>query len=216
METALIEVIAAAVSAMSRDFSSRKAPMPDRRASPQDKGTVASLRRLKGLLARPMRLENQDGRLQLIVVERRRKRFGDDARDMRELCAELTDRLLAREDHQVLHVLRHLSCVHGVLRRQGWAGVSKLPAHVLGRALIQAEMLDSKEPSPLLVALIDRLKGFKAAADGRAQRPVARAPVPVPSQSMEISESTFEEFQAMERSWTGTMPAALMQRELGE
>ena len=108
-------------------------------------------------------------------------------------------------------VVRHLFIVHDELRNAGWPAVEALPPTVVGRALAEAEILASDEPSPLLATIIDALRAIKLASTERAAREAHEAleaewEIPkVP----EVSDTNFDEYELMERSWAGTVPAAL-------
>ena len=67
------------------------------------------------------------------------------------------------------------------------------------------------EPSPLLSTIIDRLKTLLDAADSSG--PCDTVPAPVSDWSVprspEVSETNYDEYELMERSWIGTVPAGL-------
>ena len=188
---------------------SRRTPVKDRRSGSGVKGTTGSLRRLKGLLGRPLGLERRDGRLHVVLVDRRRASPDDQSLSLPQLRAELRARLLAQGHDQTAHVMRHLVFVHDELGRKGWTGIEALPSQVLGKALVQAEMLASEEPSPSLAMLVERLRSLKLAADLREERK-SRSKDLEAGGRIEVSSSTYEEFEAMERSWGGTLPLALV------
>jgi hypothetical protein len=66
----------------------------------------------------------------------------------------------------------------------------------------------SHEPSEVLATIVDALRGIKAAADARAAREALDAEWEVP-QMPEVSDTNFDEYELMERSWAGTIPAGL-------
>jgi hypothetical protein len=198
---------------MSTDSPTRKRspkmPAEDRRVAA---GAAAPLRRLKGLLVRPVGLERRGGQLHVVLVERRRARPEDQPPSLSQLRAELRARLLAHEDGRAAQVLRHLGFLHDELGRKGWRGVEALPAKVLGKALAQAEMLGSEEPSPALALLLEQLRPLHAAAELRDERAAQQNEFEAGGH-VEVSEATHEEFDAMERSWVGTVPAGLSRPE---
>ncbi len=188
-------------SSSSRDHS-RKAPPQDRRADPTARGATASLRKVKGALNRPIGLERRDDKLHLVLVERRRAPRVVQPPSPSQLRAELRARLLAQEHADAAQVMRHLAVVHDQLGRKGWTGVEALPARVMGLALVQAEVLASSEPSPLMSFFIEQLRAVKVAAEIREERKqrlqeIERSVIP------QVSDSTLEEFDATERSWVG-------------
>ena len=85
----------------------RRVPVKDRRAAPGAKGTTGSLRRLKGLLGRPLGLERRGGRLRVVLIDRRRASPADRPPSLSQLRAELRARLLAHEHDCTARVMRH-------------------------------------------------------------------------------------------------------------
>jgi hypothetical protein len=176
---------------------------PERIAAPVKRG---SLRWVREVLGRSLRLEQTrqmaqpsvadpqaDGPLSLVIQQR----------------AELGARL--RVHDPATQVVRHLFLIHDELRIGGWAAVGALPLALVGRAEAEAELLAIHEPSPLLDTIIAALGAIKLAAGVRAARDAHEAleaewEVPkVP----EVSDTNFDEYELMERSWAGTVPAAL-------
>ena len=66
-------------------------------------------------------------------------------------------------------LLRDLVVVHDKLTRKGWEGVGALPSTVLAKAIRQADMLASEEPSAALEQLAEHLRLHHAAAVARDQ-----------------------------------------------
>ena len=187
----------------------------DRRAP---RGTPGSMRWVKGLLGRPLALERRGSQLHLTLVDRRRPPELIQAHELESLRTELRARLLAHEDDSTATVMRHLVFVHDVLGGQGWAGVEAMASRVLGKALVQAQMLASEEASPRLTHLIDRLQVLKAAASVREEKgPAPAAPEAAPEfrrtvdmdTRVEVSEGSAEDFDAIERSWEDTVSQKL-------
>ena len=121
-------------------------------------------------------------------------------------CAELGARLLIHDP--ATQPVRHLFILHDELRAGGWERVERLPIKVIDRALTEAEILDCSEPSPLLTPIVAELREQKAAAEARAAREAAEAEWEVPKMP-EVSDTNFDEYELMERSWAGTVPAGL-------
>ncbi|MEO8755104.1 MAG: hypothetical protein ABI624_20775, partial [Casimicrobiaceae bacterium] len=103
---------------------------------------------------------------------------------------------------------RNLFIVHDELRANGWAGVATLPAKVIARGLTEAEILASDEPSETLATIIEALREVAAAVEARAAQEALEAEWEVP-QVPEVSDTNFDEYELMERSWAGTVPAGL-------
>jgi hypothetical protein len=182
-------------------------PLKDRRAAPDGKGS-GSLRKLKGLLGRPIGLERREGKLHVVLTERRRPRPADEPASLSQLCAELSARLLAHETSEV-QTMRHLILVHDALERRGWAAIEGLSSLVLIKAIEQAEVLAAEEPSPHMDMLIEGLRPLHTAADLRDQRETRQQDFRV-GDNLEVSESDYAEFEDVESNWTGTVPAGLV------
>lgn len=127
------------------------------------------MRRLKGALGRPLALESREGRLHLVLVDRRRAPR-DAPPSLDQIRADLRTRLLVQQHEHAVQVLRPLVGVHEELRNGGWDAVGKLPGDLLGLALQQALMLQREDASPALGMVIERLRIFKAAAEVEADR----------------------------------------------
>jgi hypothetical protein len=182
------------------------APIKDRRAPAGATGAAAWLRRLRSLLARPLRLQRQDGRLRLVLVDRRQARPADGLPSLTESRDELRALLLVHGNEQATGVMRHLVLVHHELGRRGWPGVEALPGPVLNLALAQAEMLASDESSEALGMIIERLRLAKVAAELREERPPHQAPEAI-DQAPEVSEVPRDKFDEWARDdWVDTSP----------
>lgn len=186
---------------------SRQMPLKDRRA-PAGKG--GPLRKLKGLLGRPLGIEKRDGKLQVVLTERRRRRPADEPPSLSQLCAELSARLLAHE-HSEVQTMRHLVLVHDALDRRGWIALEGMSALVLAKAIEQAESLAAEEPSPHMDMLLEGLRPLHVAADLRDQRDSRMQDFRV-GDNLQVSESDFAEFEDCETSWSGTVPVGLVPR----
>jgi hypothetical protein len=195
-----------ASSSPSRKKGSRQIPLKDRRAAP-DK-PAGSLRKLKGLLGRPLHIERRDGKLRVVLTERRRARRPDEPPSLSQVCAELSARLLAHETTEV-QTMRHLILVHDALERRGWAGIESMSASVLGKAIDQAGALAAEEPSPHMDMLLEGLRPLHMASSMREQRE-ARVHEFRVGDNLEVSESDYTEFQDAETNWAGTVPAGLV------
>ena len=169
---------------------------------------------LRKALGAHLGLERRGRRLHIVLHERRKAPAATpDA--LQELRDELRVRLFALDgEHQAAEAMRHLILVHDELGRHGWNGVEALPARVIGKALVQAEMLASREPSAPLALVIERLALLRIGAEAREGTP----PEPKTSQPgalVEVVETNYDEYELMERSWAGTVPAGLQPPERG-
>jgi hypothetical protein len=186
-------------------------PLKERRTGLQGEGTANPLKRLKGALGRPVALEWRNGQPHVVLVERRSG--ARQGRSQAHLCAELRARLLAQATDETSKLLRYLIVVHDTLAKKGWEGVGALPATVLSKAIRQADMLASEDPSRALTELVQRLRLLHAAAVARnqsrqAEENPADHDLNAPHR-IEVSEGSYKEFEDLERSWTRTMPSDL-------
>ena len=189
-----------------QDDSTTAAPLEERRSGTRGQAAANPLQRLKGALARPVALEWRNGQPHVVLVERRKGARLD--RSQAHLCAELRLRLLAQGADETSKLLRCLVIVHDKLSRKGWEGVGALPAAVLAKAIRQAAMLAAEEPSPALTQLATQLDSLHSSALAREE--VKKTERGVDAQGrVEVTETSFQEFEEAERSWTRTMPSDL-------
>lgn len=173
-----------------------------------------SLRWVRDVLSRSIQLEH--GRRQEAAPAASAKGRAPVAVDpatalLIEQRAELGARLLVHDP--TTQLVRNLFLVHDELAEGGWAAVEALPPARLGLALTEAELLGQQEPSPMLTTIIETLRSIKAAGDARA----AEAREEVRRQEWEreqpatpeVSETNYDEYELMERSWVGTVPGGL-------
>lgn len=189
--------------------SSRK-PGRDRRAP---RGSPGSVRWLKGLLGRPLGLERRGAQLHITLVDRRRPPEVVEADAVNRLCAELRARLLAHGNEHAAVVMRHLVAVHDTLSKRGWSGVEALTSTLLGKALDQAQMLATHEPSRGMAELIERLRVLRPAAEAREDR-AAKSNQADAAGEVLVTETTHEEFENTERSWEQTSSPASLSPEV--
>lgn len=168
-----------------------------------------SLHWAKSLLNRSIVLEKRRNQLHVVLVDRSPQAL---RRQASSLLTQMRDELRARllvHDRDAAGV-RHLYAAHKALEARGWPGVDGLPLKMLSRVVAEAEMLQGLEPSALMAQIVERLAAAKAEVEGRVERDAKmqektwlQAAVP------EVSEASHEEYELTERSWMGTMPAAL-------
>jgi hypothetical protein len=169
-----------------------------------------SLRWVREVLSRSIKLEHK--RTHPAGAEKGRGPVTDPATALlMEQRADLGARLLVHDP--ATQLVRNLFVIHDELGTRGWAGVRALPLSLVGRALTEAELLHVQEPSPLLATIIETLRSIKVAAEARAAQAVQaalekeweREQPAIP----EVSETNYDEYELMERSWIGTVPAGL-------
>lgn len=190
--------------------SSRKKAFVERRSSSRGQADDAAvaLRKVRGALDRPLGLERKDGQLRVVFVERRRTLPADQPPMLAKIRADLRCRLADLADTPAERLMRHLAFVGTELARRGWSGVETLPASVLGRAVVQAEMLSSESPSEPLTVFVERLRLLKVAAEVREERMSADRRE-LDDATLVVSEATQEEFEASQRSWADSLAAEL-------
>lgn len=176
-------------------------PRKERRAP---RGAPGSLRWMREVLGRPLALERRDKATHLVLVERRRRPEVIRAEALTQLCYELGLRLVELESSTAHHAMRHLIAVHDALVRKGWPGVQGMPARILGKAVVQAQMISGREGSPRMRAFIDHLRRLQVAAEVREDRLAHPAQYGHES-AVEVQETTPEAFEASEREWVGTV-----------
>ncbi|HUP06940.1 MAG TPA: hypothetical protein VMU47_07305 [Caldimonas sp.] len=176
------------------------------------------MRWVKAMFGSSLRREKSNVRPSSGPVERRRlPASGTGGEAMEELRAELRARIALHTDERAPHALRHLVLVHDELGRTGWPGVEGFPVRVIGKARVQAEMLEAADPSDIVAAFIGRLRLVEVAARLREEDPASTAnagparepPVEFPDSEVEVTQGSSEEYEILERSWVGTVPAGL-------
>ena len=176
------------------------------RAEPGAPVKRRSLDWVRDVLGRQIRLEHSRKQQRGGEPEKREDEEQAAMPMVMQQCAELGARLLIHDP--ATQPVRHLFILHDELRAGGWERVERLPMKVIDRALTEAEILDCSEPSPLLTTIVAELREQKAAAEARAAREAAEAEWEVPKVP-EVSDTNFDEYELMERSWAGTVPAGL-------
>jgi len=171
-----------------------------------------SLRWVKDVLSRSIQHEQRRGHGAPGAGEKDRGEPADAAaRLLIEQRADLGARLLVHDP--ATQQVRHLFVVHDELAKRGWRGVEALPLSLVGRAMIEADLLGLQEPSPVMTTIVETLRAIKVAAEARAAQALQdalekeweREEPAIP----EVSETNYDEYELMERSWIGTVPAGL-------
>lgn len=183
-------------------------PLRERRATPGHKGSV---RWMREILGRPLRMERRGRELHVVLQERRRTPEARRADSVRKLCAEIELRVSELGSQAARHAMRHLLAVKSVLQRKGWAAMEALPPGVLARAAAQARMLGSRDRSPRLELFTEHLVRLQVAAEVRVDRgsgadtpDIGRDP-----EAVEVSETTHEVWSASDPNWVGSVVPAL-------
>ncbi|MEO8835927.1 MAG: hypothetical protein ABI364_04235 [Caldimonas sp.] len=165
-----------------------------------------SLRWAKGLLTRSIGIEKRQNQLHVVLVDKSRSAEPPKSLDQR-MRDEIGSRLLVHDP--ATQAVRNLYLVHQALADRGWPAVEALPRQVLGRGLAEAEMLQSEEPSDLLEIVIARLRDSNAAAQRTELEAILREEEWEAPAVPETSETSYDEYELMERSWIGTVPNGL-------
>jgi hypothetical protein len=199
-----------------RERSPEVPPIEDRRVTAGQRGVGGALRRLKGALKRPLRLERRGLQLHIVLAERRRRPDSHHPPALQQLLDELGARMLAIEHEHAAAGMRALLRVHEALLRKGWPGVEIMSSREIGRALAQGELLASLEPSPAMSLLIERLRILQAGAVVREERQAASRADETHAQ-VEVSETDFDAFHETQRGWVDTVaPAPATATERGD
>ena len=189
-------------SRMSAKSPTRPAPT----AAPPAAAKRGSLRWVRDVLGRSLRLEQRKNQLHVARVDPR----GEAEEPMSLLMqqrAELGARLLVHDP--ATQIVRNLFIVHDELRANGWPGVETPAAQGgLARPRARPRSWPSTSRRRCWATIIATLREIKAAADARAAREALEADWEVP-QVPEVSDTNFDEYELMERSWAGTVPAGL-------
>ena len=185
---------------------SGKRPAVDlRRPAGNEENAAGSLRKLKGALGRPLKLERRDGQLRVVLVERRRA-APTEAESLETRIASAVRERLAR-DGGGAH--GQFAIVGEKFAQEGWPGIATLPPKVLDRAIDQAEALVREQASVPLALFADRLRQIKAVVESRESRRSVKRTAPAAAESVIVTEVSQEEFDALQRSWAGTEPGGL-------
>lgn len=166
-----------------------------------------SLRKFKGALGRPLALERRDGHLRVVLVERRRA-AGAEAQPLEARISAALRAHLARTAGSKGSNNEQLDVVSAKFDDGSWPGIASLPAKLLGKAIVQAEALAREQSSDLLALFVDRLRQIKTVVETREDRRPARRQAH-DSASVIVTEVSHEEFEALQRSWSGTVPGGL-------
>jgi hypothetical protein len=162
---------------------------------------------VRAVLGRSIKVEQRKSQPHVALVGPKREPEADKTMSLvQQQCAEIGARLFVHDP--TTQAVRHLSIVHDELHSGGWERVEALPFKVIDRALTEAEILGNEEPSPLLTTIIAELRDQKATAEMRAAQEAAEAEGGKPLVP-EVSDTNFDEYELMERSWAGTIPAGL-------
>jgi hypothetical protein len=180
-----------------------------RKVDPAPQAKRRPLGWVRAVLGRSIKVEQRKSQPHVALVGPKREREPEADKTMslvQQQCAEIGARLFVHDP--TTQAVRHLSIVHDELHSGGWESVEALPFKVIDRALTEAEILGSEEPSPLLTTIIAELRDQKATAEMRAAHEAAEVDCDKPLVP-EVSDTNFDEYELMERSWAGTIPAGL-------
>lgn len=182
-------------------------PVEDRSAAPVTDDKQGSLRWVRDVLGRSIRLEQRRHQGPPVPGEPRGGATSDKPLSLLiQQRAELGARLLVHDP--ATQPVRNLFVVHDQLGSSGWPGVAALPLKVVGRALKEAEILHGDESSPLLATIIESLRELLVSADEQVAQDLLEREFET-LQIPEVSETNYDEYELMERSWVGTVPAGL-------
>jgi hypothetical protein len=165
----------------------------ERRLDAERGALKAWLRRLRGLLKRPLGLRRRGLHLDIVLVDRRRNPPHYSA-SVARICNELRARLVALDREHMEQAMGPLVRVYEELRRRGWTGIEAMSSRRLGHAARQVRLLHELEPSAPLARLADRLRLMQAAAEVREERARALQQEDAAA-ATEVCETDFAEFE---------------------
>jgi hypothetical protein len=182
------------------------------------------MRWVQELFNRKLRVERRGAQIHVLLDPTPSKPAAAEAADVASARRAEALRLAQADLRQLLdrhadtrHVVPHLSYVEQVIARSGLRGIGRLPLPVLHKALTQLESLIHDDPAAGLAELRRRLAGVIAVRLGgtpnvqaaqQAQQGNAMSDFHTEDR-LEVSEVSHSQFDALERSWTGTLPGAL-------
>lgn len=153
-----------------RPKSARGLVPPVERERRRPAGATGSLGWLRSVLGRPLGFVRRNGKLHLVLLDRRRPRDTIEAEAVARIAEELRVRLLAHPSGLAAAAMRQAARVHDVLADAGWDAVQALPALTLGAAAVQVRLLATEAPSPLLDLFIEHLRTARVAAEVREEK----------------------------------------------
>ena len=165
-----------------------------------------SMKSVRRLLQSPVQLGDR-GNLTLGVPK---SSLRAQAREEEQRCV----RRMRRDLYQLLdqhpssrQLVRHLATVEHTLGSKGLAGFEALPARVVAKALTDLDSL-VRDWSPIGLAELRSRMAVIVKTRPPGAEPVSTL-VDQPSEWADITEVDHAEFEEMERSWVGVMPAGV-------
>jgi len=175
-----------------------------------------SMSSMRQFLQKPITIGH--GRLALgtSTSARQREERADRRRRVHEMKSDLDD-LLAQHPAS-RRLMRRLAAVEHTLHTKGLAGVEALPVRILAKALAEMdELVRDWSPTGLAelrsrMAVIVKMHPLDDASALDATGPTTLGPITVNADlsgpAADVSEVDHAEFEEMERSWVGVVPAA--------
>ena len=168
-----------------------------------------SLRWVKEVLSRSMRLQHRHGRGPSSAAGK--ADVTPEVALLLEQRADLGARLLVHDP--ATQLVRNLFVIHDELGKGGWAGVQALPMSLVGRALTEAQLLNVQEPSELLTTIIESLRSIKTTAEARVaqvvQEQVERVRERQHAAVPEVTQTDDGDYDLVGRGWIRTVPGGL-------
>lgn len=189
-----------------KHFSGASTPLPevDRREGRERRGLMVLLRRFRGALRRPLRLERRGLRWRVVLVDRRRDGVVFRPASERRLLIDLQESLLAIDAAHAAMAMGQLIRVHDLLLSKGWNAVEAMSCRDLGRAVAQCELLAEIGSPDSLNALADRLRVLESRARIREDRHAEDQRTPPADAMGVVAEASFDEYCEHERRLAAT------------
>jgi hypothetical protein len=178
---------------------------------------TVSMQKMRRFLERPINVT--EGHVKLGVAASRVREEARDEEHERVQRMRHDLFMLLQQHPNSRELMRHLDLVERTLRRKGYAAVEALPVRVVGKALAQLERLVWDWSPSGLAELRSRLavmvRNRRHEAEAEAEREAASTAAmeldiaTTTHHAADVSEVDHADYEAMERSWTGTMPAGL-------
>ena len=175
-----------------------------------------SMSTMRQLLQKPIKLDAGHLALGASEASVRAKAREDNRRRVRRMKRDLYE--LFGQHPSSRQLMRRLAAVEHALHAKGLEGLEALPVRVIAKALSEMDgLVRDWSPTGLAelrsrMAVIVKTRPHDEAAQPDTSAPTTRSPVsvhgdlaPLPA---DVSEVDHTEFEAMERSWVGVVPAA--------
>lgn len=174
----------------------------------------SSMQTMRRFLQRPISLERGNLTLGVPAASLRAQARDDERQRVRRMRRELY--ALMQQHPSSRQLMRHLDLVERTLRHAGYGAVEALSVRVVAKALTQLEKLVWDWSAPGLAELRSRLAVMVKSRRPEAEQDAANTAAIALDASLQygatdVTEVDHAEYEEMERSWAGQMPAGVAQ-----